>query len=197
MGITFWFFFLMRIKAKFKALTVASLIVLFLLIALPGYVQDAVTIAGSQLSTVHPGQSSINIRINLIRNSFVCLAHFYGFGVGVGSVEYSMRTFGIYDTHGIPWVHNWWMKVLVEYGVFIFAGYIIFYFSLLVSLYKAYGNLTLPSEKMICEALLMGLVALLLASACEAPVMAQTGRWIFFAFALGFLNYCRVKYARK
>lgn len=193
MAIVFWFFFLMRIKPKFKALVVAGLVVLFLLATLPVYVQDAVETVGEQLASVTPENTSTAIRINLIRDSFILLFNSAGFGVGAGNVEFHMANIGTYDTKGIPYVHNWWMGVLVEYGILIFAGYVMFYLGLLAGLYKAYRKLTVPSEKMICEALLMGLVALFLASVCEAPVMAQTGRWFFFAFSLAFLNYCRIQ----
>ena len=200
-GAAFWFVFLLRFKSKMKTLAVIGLAVLLPFVAFPGQVQDTFRTINVQINTLvaavpQLGEGGLDVRFNLIRNAFVFLVNSFGFGVGAGNVEYHMANFQVYDTHGTLNVHNWWMEILANYGLFIFAGYVVFYLSLIVGLYKAYGKLRDTSEKMICEALLVGLVAFFFASMSASSIMALRPQWIFFAFALAFLNYYRIRQAR-
>jgi len=196
--IGFWFFFLMKLKTKYKMLILVILLILIFYIAFFEYFQNVFGIIVAQLKTIiFIKGAPINIRINLIKNSFVFLAKSMGFGVGTGNAEYYMKNFAIYDTHGIPYIHNWWIHVLVEYGILIFIGYIVFYLTLLFNLYKLYFTLTVTSEKMICEALLMGLVSLSIVGFNESPNMFLRIWWIYLGFALSFLNYCKVMHKQR
>ena len=113
---------------------------------------------GSLIAGIEQPGASVYVRINLIRNSFIFLWQHLGLGVGAGNVEYHMAHFQIYNTYGILNVHNWWVEILANYGILIFVGFVAFYLGLFAKLYKAYSKLTNTSEKMICEALLVGLV---------------------------------------
>jgi len=202
MGAAFWFLFLLRIKNKLKVLALSGLVVLLLFVAFPSWTQDIFGTVNVQLGslaavmTANSEVGSVAVRLNLIRDSLVFLVNSCGFGVGAGNVEYHMANFQVYDTHGITNVHNWWAEILVQYGVFVFAGYVLFYLGLLRRLYKLYAKLTDSSERMMCEALLVGLVVFFFASISSSSIMAMGPQWIFFAFALGFLNYCRIKRVR-
>jgi teichuronic acid biosynthesis protein TuaE len=201
-GAAFWFVFLLRFKGKMKALAVAGLAAVLLLTAFSGQVQDVFSIINVQLNTLiaalpQLGEGGLEVRFNLIRNAFVFLVNSFGFGVGAGNVEYHMANFQAYDTRGVLNVHNWWMEILTDYGLFIFVGYMAFYLSLLMGLYKAYDKISNTSEKMICEGLLVGLVVFFFASMSASSIMALRPQWIFFAFALAFLNYYRTKQTVK
>jgi len=197
LGVAFWFLFLLKVKTKIKVLALTGLAALLLLVAFPGWTQDVFGTVNVQLGEVAtrivaaPETSSIAIRFNLIKNSLIFLVNSGGFGVGAGNVEYYMANFQVYDTHGILNVHNWWAEILANYGVFVFAGYVLFYLGLLTKLYKVCGKLKNTTEKMLCEALLVGLVVFPFSSISASSIMALTTQWIFFAFALGFLNYYR------
>lgn len=196
MGATFCFFFLLRFKGKMKALAVTSLVVVLLFAAFPGQVHDTFQTITAQLATFKFEEAAFDVRINLVRNSLVFLRDHLGFGVGAGNVEYYMTNFQVYDTRGIIDAHNWWVEILVNYGILIFMGYVAFYLSLFARLYKAYGKLTNISERMICEALLVGLVSFFFAMMSNSSHMALRSQWLFLAFALGFLNYYRIKQVR-
>ena len=193
----FWFIFLMKLKTKYKMLILIILLTLIIYIAFFEYIQNIFGSIIIQMKTINFGDPSINVRINLIRNSVFLLVKSIGFGVGAGNAVYHMKNFAIYDTHGIPYIHNWWIKVLLEYGILIFIGYIMFYLNILFNLYKLYFTLNSNSEKMICEALLIVLVSLTVIGFSESPIMALKIWWIYIGFALSFLNYCKLKYKQK
>jgi teichuronic acid biosynthesis protein TuaE len=89
--------------------------------------------------------------------------------------------------------HNWWIEILANYGIFIFAGYLIFFFSLLINLWRTWATLQDRTEKMLCEALLLGCITFIFAAISSSSIIALRPQWIFFGFALAFLNYCRLQ----
>jgi len=193
----FLFTFLFKLKAKFKAIILGGLLVLALVIALPGPTQRIISTIGEQTESItSPGSltyGSIGVRINLAKNSLIFLGRTAGFGVGAGNAEYWMGNFPIYETRGITNPHNWWDELLVDYGIFIFAGYVLFYVGLVARMYKIHQHLGAGTERMICEALLVALVGFFLASISSSSIMALKPQWFLLAFALAFLNFQRVK----
>lgn len=192
----FLFTFLFKLKAKLRATILGGLLILALVIALPGPMESITGTISEQMESITSPWSltygSTGVRINLIKNSLVFLGRTAGFGVGAGNAEYWMANFRVYDTRGILNPHNWWDEVLVDYGIFIFAGYILFYLGLIVGLYRIHRHLGNRTEKMICEALLAALVGFFLASISSSSIMAFKPQWFLFAFALAFLNWwCR------
>jgi len=201
LSVIFWFMFMLGRKEKIVLAVLGGSSALALIAKSPKYLREEFNSAMIKLAGLITGSNIVHddfIRINLIRNSFVFLVQHYGFGVGAGNAEYHMKNFRIYDTYVINNVHNWWIEVLVNYGVFIFTGYVVFFAGLLVALYKAYREIEdNPTEKMICEALLMGMVAFIPASMSSSSIMGFGPQWVFFAFVLGFVNYHRLKQAQK
>jgi len=133
--------------------------------------------------------SSMNSRVNLIKNGISFLLSKAGFGVGPGNFEYYMSNFAIYDTKNGSNSHNWWLEILVNYGIIIFIGYTIFYFSLILKLGKIYYRKISGNEKRICEGFLVSLVGFSFASLGPSSIIAFKPHWLLFAFALAFLNY--------
>jgi len=115
----------------------------------------------------------------------------FGFGVGAGNVGYYMENFATYDTYGTTDVHNWWLEILGNYGIAIFVGYVLFYGYLLVNLYKARHFLTSSFQRMSCEAFLVALVAFPISSLSSSSILGILPQWMFFGFALAFLNTLR------
>lgn len=191
----FLFTFLFKLKAKFRTIILGGLLVLALVTALPGLTQRITgTISEQVVSITSPdalNSGSIRVRIELIKNSLVFLGRTAGFGVGAGNAEYWMGNSPIYDTHGITNLHNWWGEILANYGILIFAGYVLSYLGLIARLYGIHRHLGDGTEKMICEALLVALVGFFLASISSSSIMALKPHWFLFAFALAFLNYMR------
>jgi len=195
--LAFLFTFLFKLKAKFKAIVVGGLLILALVVALPGPSQRIIDTISEQVESITNSElltsGSNGVRINLVKNSLIFLGRTAGFGVGAGNAEYWMGNFPVYDTRGITNPHNWWDEILVDYGIFIFAGYVFFYLGLILRLYGIHRHLDAGTEKMICEALLVALVGFFLASISSSSIMALRPQWFLFAFALAFLNYQRIK----
>jgi len=104
-----------------------------------------------------------------------------------------MKNFSLYNTKGFINSHNWWLEILVNYGIIIFTGYIIFYFSLILKLGKIYYRKISSKKKTICEGLLISLVGFSFASLGPGSIMAFKPHWLLFAFSLSFLNYILIQ----
>lgn len=85
-------------------------------------------------------------------------------------------------------LHNWWLEILVNYGVFVFAAYIVMYFSLVKRIWEIWRESRDKFNKMISEALLVSLVSFFFASVSSSSIMTSKTQWFLFAFALAFLN---------
>ena len=187
---------MMRLKTKIKVVSVVTALWIFLILSIPSIIQDSFTLIGqemSSLSSVYDDEHNPDVRKNLIKNGLYFTAQSAGFGVGAGNVEYYMEKYSIYPVGRTKNIHNWWVEILVNYGVFIFIGYVIMYISLFLNLWRVYRRIQTGTEKMICEALLMGLVSFFMASISSSSIIAFAPQWIFFGFALAFLNYTRIK----
>lgn len=198
MGILFWFLFLLRLKKKFKALALTAFVCILLVVAFPIQTQDILAKLEIQATSLNPivlhdeVVGTLYVRLNLIKNALYFTAKSAGFGVGAGNVEHYMENSKIYPVASITNMHNWWIEILANYGVFIFAGYLILYINLFWNLWKVYKRVNNRTERMICEALLVGLVSFFMASISSSSIIAFRPQWIFFGFALAFLNYCRM-----
>lgn len=79
---------------------------------------------------IYGKKSSDNLRLDLIKNGLKYLENSYYLGVGSGNIEWWFSKVQYYQTPGWTHLHNWWIEVLVNYGVFIFGGYLLFWFKL-------------------------------------------------------------------
>ncbi len=202
-GIAFWLLFLINIKDKLKVVVIVGLIAALVWVAFPDIAQSIFGTIQTQLISLVEGvskpssQRSMWTRFNLMRNALFFFTNSMGFGVGAGNSVYYMENFSIYSTYGISDLHNWWLHILTNYGLLVFLGYLIFYFSLLGNLLRAHRKLSEATEKMFCEVAIVGLVVFSIANMSSSSIMALKPHWLFFAFALAFLNYLRLKEARS
>jgi len=198
-GMAFWFLFLLRWNKKFKVLVLTAFMCAILVVVLPTQSQDVLEKVGIQATSLsdivlqNRNIGSIGLRLNLIKNALYFTVQSAGFGVGAGNAEHYMENFKIYPVAHLTNIHNWWAEILTNYGVFIFAGYLIFYLSLLRNIWRAYKKVDNRMEKMLCESFLVGLVSFFMASISSSSIMAFRPQWMFIGFALAFLNYRRIK----
>jgi len=127
--------------------------------------------------------------MNLARNGLIFLYSTAGFGVGAGNAEYWMANFARYDTAGILNLHNWWLEILINYGIFVFIGYVVMYIGIILKLWHAWHKAVDRKERMIAEALLLAFIGFFFASISSSSIMAFNPQWLLFAFALAFLNW--------
>ena len=193
--LTFILLFILNLRRKIKAIIAVGVCMILLFMFLLGPMQEFFSQIGGELNSVVSQTGlrtgSIGVRMNLVRNGLLFLYYTIGFGVGAGNAEYYMANFAKYYTAGITNPHNWWLEILVDYGILVFVGYIIFYVGIIRNLWKIYRKKQTREEKMICEALLVSLVGFFFASISSSSIMAFKPQWLLFAFALTYLNYFR------
>ena len=137
LGLVFWFLFLIRWNQKIKLLTLVAFTCVFIAIVFPNQTHDTLKAVGIQVNSLAPivlqneNDGSIDRRKNLLKNALYFVANSSGLGVGAGNVEHYMKNHSIFPVADeLVNVHNWWVEILANYGIFIFTGYVIFYLSL-------------------------------------------------------------------
>jgi teichuronic acid biosynthesis protein TuaE len=191
----FLFLFLTDWKQKAKIVLIGTIFSVIVVFGWLGPVREVFLRVFAELSSLivqeELGYGSVLVRTNLVRNGLEFLCSTIGLGVGAGNAEYWMANFARYDTQGILNLHNWWLEVLVNYGVFIFVGYVITYLGLIRSLWCRWRRTKDYKERMVCEALLVALIGFSVASTSSSSIMAFAPQWMLFALALASLNYRR------
>ncbi|MGQ4876335.1 MAG: O-antigen ligase family protein [Promethearchaeia archaeon] len=187
------FLLLINFKQKIKLVFILTVCLVILLIFLSTPIEEFTSKTSGQIDSVATQTEkkigSMSVRLHLIRNGLLFLRSKAGFGVGAGNFEYYMSNFAIYDTKGIINSHNWWLEILVNYGIFISIGYVIFYLSMIWKLRKIYYEKISKNEKIICEGILVSLIGFSFASFSPSSMIAFKPQWLLFAFALSFLNF--------
>ncbi len=79
-------------------------------------------------------------RVNLIKNGLYFLRQTYGFGVGAGNIYLWLTERSIYDIGQLGFIHNWYVEILVTFGVFFFAIYMYWHIKVIVKLIRAYDR---------------------------------------------------------
>jgi len=191
--IAFLVLLLSNLRQRFKIIVTAITCLAIAVFFLPGPVQQFFSQVGDQLSSLTTqaqlGTGSVAVRMNLARNGLISLYSTAGFGVGAGNAEYWMANFAQYDTAGILNPHNWWLEILINYGIFVFIGYVVIYFGIIRKLWHAWHKAVDRKERMIAEALLLAFIGFFFASISSSSIMAFNPQWLLFAFALAFLNW--------
>lgn len=144
--------------------------------------QSIVTQASSQVG-------SMGERMNLAVNGLMFLLSTWGFGVGAGNVEYWMMSKAQFETGNKVNIHNWFLEVLVNYGIFIFTGYLIFYGGIIYNVYK---QMRIHQDdhkmKVIGVAILGSMLGFLFASISSSSIMAFRPHWMMYAIGLTYIN---------
>jgi teichuronic acid biosynthesis protein TuaE len=201
-GLGFWFLFLTKTKLKIKLLFWSALgagIVSVLFFDKVEALFNAVfQLVSSLVVTSGSDETSTDIRINLLKNSMIFLQNTFGFGVGTGNSDFYMKNFAEYSTGNIVNVHNWWIEILVNYGVVIFTLYCLFYLYLLKELYVINRNIPEQSLlKLFSVALLLAMVVFPLSSVSPSSQIALNYFWVLYGFVIAFINYYKVNYQEE
>jgi len=124
-------------------------------------------------------ETSIAVRINMVRNGLLIIRDTWGRGVGAGNFENWIADRAYFDTESYVNPHNWWIELLAEYGLLVFAGYLALWGFLTWELVK----------KQFCSSRYAGVVAL---SLLILPVVALSPssfltyypHWLMLALAV-------------
>lgn len=190
--VAFLCLFLTNSKQKAKVAFALAVCVTMAIIVFPVYLKEffskVITQLGSIVVKAGLEKGSVAVRANLVRNGLTFLYSTAGFGVGAGNAEYWMANFAQHETGGILNPHNWWLEILINYGIFVFVGYVAVYISIVWRLWRSWHEVVDHKEYMIVESLLLSLIGFSVASLSSSSIMAFNPEWMLFAFALAFLN---------
>lgn len=135
------------------------------------------------------GTGSGAVRISLIRNGLTALARYGLFGVGPGNAEYHLQRMP--GTEHVYNQHNWWMEVLVNGGIFVFIGYLLFYLALLHNLFQAAVEEKNEVLAYAATSLFMALVGYIFGGMGPSTAIHFAPMWIHFGLALAVVNLYR------
>lgn len=168
-----------------------------LLIFNPLVLDQILVFVSDKLNFNFAASSSDGVRLGLIKNGLVFIKETTGFGVGAGNIEYWMQNYKVYYTGRITNMHNWWMEVLVGYGVFIFMGYIWTYLKMFKVLYKTY----IKSDERFIRTTSLGLVSLMSAFIVSAisssSNVGSPWMWMLWGVVIAFVGYVENKKSKQ
>lgn len=177
------------IKNKKGRKTMAALLALaFIFVAVkPGIINTLYSLIKQKLQfSSSVISSSESIRINLLKNGADFLFDTFGFGTGAGNVEYWMANYGIRNTYDIANIHNWWMEILVGYGLFIFILYLVFYYGLFRSAYITYKYTNDKTEAAISLGIMCCMASYTVGGMSSSSNISSEWLWVFWAIVIAF-----------
>lgn len=170
----------MRLLAFLIALVIC-MVIIFNIDLLSNYINLAI-----KKTDLNTSNNSVLIRINLLKNGAAFLTKTYWLGTGAGNSVYWMEHYSIYNTLGIASMHNWWMEILTNYGIFIFLLYIIFYFNLIKTFYKRYLASNNKIDRTLSLGIICCLIGYLLGGISSSSNIDTEWLWVFWAIAIAY-----------
>ena len=162
------------------------LVILLIIIFIIGVMFYAKYVGNISLKPVQNAQRSNDIRINLIYNGLYFLTekgNLYT-GIGAGNSTYYLENNSIYSTRNIYNFHNFWLEIMVEYGIIILMGFIIAYSIMLISLYKKGKNVFLD----ISTVYNFFWLAFIMASISSSTIITREWVWLTLALTISYIN---------
>lgn len=127
------------------------------------------------LSEIEVSGTSVNVRISMIKNGLYFVKKTHGFGVGAGNFGYMVyHGYGKYKTgHDIN-PHNFWIEILSEYGVIVFALFVSWFVYIFI---KAIARLIYAYRTKDAE-LTLKMNLLIAGIICYVPAAIENSRYI-------------------
>lgn len=127
-------------------------------------------------------------RVGLIKTGLDYFIHSFGFGVGAGQIESWITNFGSdYYVGNISDLHNWWLEILVNYGIIVFIGYALFYTNQFIGNFRTarerYGN---AMAKYVSIAICCILTGFTIASVSSSSNMNNEWLWMFWGVCISY-----------
>lgn len=182
---------LIFISMKRKELSRVVFALLALLVLVSIIKQDWITNVVEKVATMltfdfSQQSGSELVRINLIKNGFEFLFNTFGFGTGAGNVEYWMENYAVHNVATVYNIHNWWMEVLVGFGLIVFVGYFIFYVNLMHSMWKRFKKSQDRIDAVLSAGILSIMVAYIIGGISSSSNMNAEWLWVFWAIAIAY-----------
>lgn len=151
------------------------------------YFKDTVQGAIESVTSVTGTDASLNVRADLT-NSALNIFKQHPFGVGPGNLELYLPRIQFGSS-----VHNFWLEILLNYGVIIFVLFILFYSSALLSLLKIKSK----DLKRKISPILWSSVIFVPACVQSSSVFSFNITWFLFGLIICALNIKRKEEVKK
>jgi len=129
------------------------------------------------------------IRLNLIKNGLLFLKETAGFGVGAGNIEHWMATKKLYYVGKITNMHNWWMEILVGYGIIVFILYLLVYIRMAKNLYSTVLKANDKFVRTVSLGLLCIMASFIISSLSSSSNITSEWLWLFWGIVIAFIGY--------
>lgn len=174
-------FFKIIKKNKRNSIVVGVIFITIILIS-------AILIINNKFQPQYTNLDSINVRINLIYNGFEFFKQHMFLGIGSGNMDYYMQNYAIYPTNNITSMHNYWMEILVNYGIVIFIIFCICFLKTIIEIMKKYMYSKTKEESSICIMLLFFLIAFIIGSISSSNNMTKEWLWLLAGIIISYIN---------
>lgn len=158
-------------------LSFACVIILFSFLLLPSLQQVVVNIL--EHNFINPESGSDSARINLIKNGLYFLFETYGFGVGAGNLVVWLGQKSVYDIGSLLFIHNWYVEILVTFGILFFLVYVVFHVKVLLNLYKKIDKTKVWSKN---NTILISFLAFSIVCISSSSNFSAEWVWMYFSW---------------
>lgn len=137
---------------------------------------------------------SIGIRHNLIQNGLEALKQSHYLGVGGGGSKKVLELMGSTITS----MHNFWIEILVDTGLFFFILFAIWYLSMIVKLYVIQKHTDKNSNiYYLASATSLSLLGFIIGSISASSTIYLLPMWLIIAVAISIINIYNKEVKRK
>lgn len=186
-GIVFLLFVSFRKRDMSRIVITLFFIALLILIIKPNLVMTVLDKIDTLLTFDFSLQTGSEfVRINLIKNGIEFFISTIGFGTGAGNIEYWMENYALYYVATVYNIHNWWLEILVSFGIFVFAGYIVFFTKLMLSLWHRFRHSTEKGDAVLSIGILSIMIAYIIASISSSSNLNSEWLWVFWGIAIAY-----------
>lgn len=135
-------------------------------------------------------------RVNMIRLGLGFSAQTFGIGIGAGQSQYWLENFAQLPLNYVFNLHNWWLEVLVNYGIFVFIAYISAY---IMSIYRLFQLRKVEDKQFLgtTNALIAFMLIFIAASLTSANNMLIEWHWVFFGLIFAYINIMEDRFILK
>lgn len=136
--------------------------------------------------------NSIGIRRVLIQNGFDALRNTNGLGVGGGCSKQIQENYSGSDFH-IKSMHNFWIEIAVEGGIYFGVVFIIWYIYILICLFNIGHKLTDSNLKYCSQSLFVSMSSFIISAISASSVIYLLPMWIMYGLSIATINnYIRI-----
>lgn len=129
-------------------------------------------------------KNSINARINLIKNGIEYVRQSWGLGIGMGNIGQFFEKIGPNNTYGILSMHNWWLELIVVFGLPISTIYILKYISIMRENHRIFIESNKHNIKGIAGIVIGMLSFFILGGISSSSNMPNTWSWVMIGISL-------------